>query len=189
MTSRSAMESSRSSRISACPRSRRLSRGRGARASTPRDPTCLARRARRASGRTCARGAPPCGKCPARWGDRHVTAARPGVIAAGRPCGMGLTCLSLRREIGSPKSADFGGMGRGRRRAPEVLSFASRALDAAANARAAPPDRARLRVAYPPDGARYLRDPSVVSRQAIRLRANVPPGVRRVAAPRTTFLT
>jgi hypothetical protein len=98
-TSRSAMGSSRSSRISACPRRRRLSRGRGARASTRRDPTWLGRRSRRASGRTCARGAPPCVKCAARWGDRHVTGARPGVMAAGRHCGMGLTCLTLSPEL------------------------------------------------------------------------------------------
>jgi penicillin-binding protein 1C len=39
---------------------------------------------------------------------------------------------------------------------------------------------ARLRVAYPPDGARFLLDPAVTSVQAIRLRADVPPGARRV---------
>ncbi|WP_437642387.1 penicillin-binding protein 1C [Sorangium sp. So ce854] len=38
---------------------------------------------------------------------------------------------------------------------------------------------ARVRVAYPPDGARFVLDPSVNSLQAIRLRADVPPGVRR----------
>ncbi|WP_437879002.1 penicillin-binding protein 1C [Sorangium sp. So ce513] len=38
---------------------------------------------------------------------------------------------------------------------------------------------ARVRVAYPPDGARFVLDPSVSSLQAIRLRAAVPPGVRR----------
>ncbi|WP_437787343.1 penicillin-binding protein 1C [Sorangium sp. So ce1097] len=37
----------------------------------------------------------------------------------------------------------------------------------------------RVRVAYPPDGARFVLDPSVNSLQAIRLRADVPPGVRR----------
>ncbi|KYF65753.1 penicillin-binding protein 1C [Sorangium cellulosum] len=38
---------------------------------------------------------------------------------------------------------------------------------------------ARVRVAYPPDGARFVLDPSVNSLQAIRLRADVPAGVRR----------
>ncbi|WP_437604645.1 penicillin-binding protein 1C [Sorangium sp. So ce834] len=42
-----------------------------------------------------------------------------------------------------------------------------------------PPAGARVRVAYPPDGARFVLDPSVNSLQAIRLRADVPPGVRR----------
>ncbi|WP_437494695.1 penicillin-binding protein 1C [Sorangium sp. So ce1014] len=42
-----------------------------------------------------------------------------------------------------------------------------------------PPAGARVRVAYPPDGARFILDPSVNSLQAIRLRADVPPGVRR----------
>ncbi|WP_437948992.1 penicillin-binding protein 1C [Sorangium sp. So ce296] len=42
-----------------------------------------------------------------------------------------------------------------------------------------PPAGARVRVAYPPDGARFVLDPSVNSQQAIRLRADVPPGVRR----------
>jgi penicillin-binding protein 1C len=37
-----------------------------------------------------------------------------------------------------------------------------------------------LRVAYPPDGARFVLDPSVSSLQAIRLRADAPPGARRV---------
>ncbi|AUX44027.1 glycosyl transferase [Sorangium cellulosum] len=37
----------------------------------------------------------------------------------------------------------------------------------------------RVRVAYPPDGARFVLDPSVNSLQAIRLRADVPPGVGR----------
>ncbi|WP_437301981.1 penicillin-binding protein 1C [Sorangium sp. So ce388] len=38
---------------------------------------------------------------------------------------------------------------------------------------------APVRVAYPPDGARFVLDPSVNSLQAIRLRADIPPGVRR----------
>ncbi|MGK3984186.1 penicillin-binding protein 1C [Sorangium sp. So ce136] len=38
---------------------------------------------------------------------------------------------------------------------------------------------APVRVAYPPDGARFVLDPSVNSLQAIRLRADVTPGVRR----------
>ncbi|WP_437292229.1 penicillin-binding protein 1C [Sorangium sp. So ce406] len=43
----------------------------------------------------------------------------------------------------------------------------------------AAPAGARVRVAYPPDGARFVLDPSVNSLQAIRLRADVPAGVRR----------
>ena len=48
--------------------------------------------------------------------------------------------------------------------------------DPAGDDRAAAP----LRVAYPPDGARFLLDPAVASVQAIRLRADVPPAARRV---------
>jgi hypothetical protein len=39
------------------------------------------------------------GKCAARWGERHVTGARPGVMAPGRRYGMGLTCLTHRARV------------------------------------------------------------------------------------------
>jgi penicillin-binding protein 1C len=54
--------------------------------------------------------------------------------------------------------------------------------------------RGKLAIAYPPDGARFTLDPAMSGRQAIRIRADVPPGVeelrflldghpRRVKAP------
>ncbi|WP_434048777.1 MULTISPECIES: penicillin-binding protein 1C [Sorangium] len=66
----------------------------------------------------------------------------------------------------------------GRPIAPDEASPLCGALpgrDGAAQAQAG----ARVRVAYPPDGARFVLDPSVNSLQAIRLRADVPAGVRR----------
>lgn len=39
---------------------------------------------------------------------------------------------------------------------------------------------ARLRIAYPPDGSAFAMDPGVASRQAIRIRADVPPGMTGV---------
>jgi penicillin-binding protein 1C len=69
----------------------------------------------------------------------------------------------------------------GRPVAPEQASPLCGALAGVPSDRAADVRRpARLRVAYPPDGARFLLDPSVTSVQAIRLRADVPPGVRHV---------
>jgi penicillin-binding protein 1C len=69
----------------------------------------------------------------------------------------------------------------GRTLAPEDASPLCGALAGSSTAPAADVRRPpRLGVAYPPDGARFSLDPSVTSLQAIRLRADVPPGVRRV---------
>ncbi|WP_437539650.1 penicillin-binding protein 1C [Sorangium sp. So ce726] len=67
----------------------------------------------------------------------------------------------------------------GRPLAPEAASPLCGALPGAPGA---PPSGAgaRVRVSYPPDGARFVLDPSINSLQAIRLRAGVPPGVPRV---------
>ncbi|WP_437283287.1 penicillin-binding protein 1C [Sorangium sp. So ce375] len=65
----------------------------------------------------------------------------------------------------------------GRPVAPEAASPLCGALPGAS---VGPPAGARVRVAYPPDGARFVLDPSLNSLQAIRLRADVPPGVARV---------
>lgn len=40
--------------------------------------------------------------------------------------------------------------------------------------------RGKLRIAYPPDGSSFALDPSVSGPQAIRVRADVPPGVTGV---------
>ncbi|WP_242516393.1 penicillin-binding protein 1C [Sorangium cellulosum] len=64
----------------------------------------------------------------------------------------------------------------GRPVAPDEASPLCAPLPGAAGA---PLATVRVRVAYPPDGARFVLDPSVNSVQAIRLRADVPPGVRR----------
>ncbi|MFO0762493.1 MAG: penicillin-binding protein 1C [Byssovorax sp.] len=40
--------------------------------------------------------------------------------------------------------------------------------------------RGALSIAYPPDGARFTLDPAMAGRQAIQIRADVPPGVREV---------
>lgn len=70
----------------------------------------------------------------------------------------------------------------GRPLAPEAASPLCGALAGLDGAPGAPPTGAgaRVRVAYPPDGARFVLDPSINSLQAIRLRADVPPGVPRV---------
>ncbi|WP_437668557.1 penicillin-binding protein 1C [Sorangium sp. So ce131] len=65
----------------------------------------------------------------------------------------------------------------GRPLAPEELSPLCGALPG--DPAGPPRGGARVRVAYPPDGARFVLDPSVNSLQAIRLRADVPPGVGR----------
>ncbi len=43
-----------------------------------------------------------------------------------------------------------------------------------------PEVRGRVRVAYPPDGARFSIDPGAAAKQAIRIRADVPPGVSEI---------
>ncbi|WP_438037170.1 penicillin-binding protein 1C [Sorangium sp. So ce204] len=72
----------------------------------------------------------------------------------------------------------------GRPLAPDAASPLCGALAGLDGAPGAPPAGAgagaRVRVAYPPDGARFVLDPSINSLQAIRLRADVPPGVPRV---------
>jgi penicillin-binding protein 1C len=45
---------------------------------------------------------------------------------------------------------------------------------------AGPAARGRVRVAYPPDGARFSIDPGAAAKQAIRIRAEVPPGIAEV---------
>ena len=45
---------------------------------------------------------------------------------------------------------------------------------------ASPAGRGRLRIAYPPDGARFSIDPGASARQAVQVRADVPPGVAEV---------
>ncbi|WP_437594685.1 penicillin-binding protein 1C [Sorangium sp. So ce1000] len=67
----------------------------------------------------------------------------------------------------------------GRPVAPEAASPLCGALAGLDGAPGGPPAGARVRVAYPPDGARFVLDPSINSLQAIRLRADVPPGVAR----------
>ncbi|WP_437922769.1 penicillin-binding protein 1C [Sorangium sp. So ce291] len=67
----------------------------------------------------------------------------------------------------------------GRPLAPDEASPLCGALPGRAGASGAAAPGAPVRVAYPPDGARFVLDPSVNSLQAIRLRADVPPGVRR----------
>jgi penicillin-binding protein 1C len=63
----------------------------------------------------------------------------------------------------------------GRPVAPEASSPLCPAPAASSPARAG-----RLRVAYPPDGARFTLDPSLASRQAIPLRAEAPAGAAHV---------
>ncbi|XXY50538.1 penicillin-binding protein 1C [Sorangium sp. So ce269] len=67
----------------------------------------------------------------------------------------------------------------GRPVAPDEASPLCGALPGRDGASGAAASGAPVRVAYPPDGARFVLDPSVNSLQAIRLRADVPPGVRR----------
>ena len=62
----------------------------------------------------------------------------------------------------------------GRSSAPDGWSPLCPGLDAA------PAGRGSLRLAYPPDGARFSVDPGAAARQAILIRADVPPGVREV---------
>ncbi|WP_437496862.1 penicillin-binding protein 1C [Sorangium sp. So ce1099] len=67
----------------------------------------------------------------------------------------------------------------GRPVAPDEASPLCGALPGRDGASGVGASGAPVRVAYPPDGARFVLDPSVNSLQAIRLRADVPPGVRR----------
>jgi penicillin-binding protein 1C len=133
-------------------------------------------------------GARPTDACPHRR--REVFAARDGRSSAPEaPCAMHERVRvdkrnGLRAGPGCPADvveeraverfdATFAAWAKtaGRSTAPETWSPLCPGTGSAL-----PAARGRVRIAYPPDGARFSLDPGAAARQAIRIRADVPPG-------------
>jgi penicillin-binding protein 1C len=93
-------------------------------------------------------------------------------LRAGRACGADVVEERVFERFDAALTS--WARGAGRPLAPDAWSPLCPGSDAA------PTARGRLRVAYPEDGARFSIDPGAAARQALRLRADVPPGVTEV---------
>jgi penicillin-binding protein 1C len=115
------------------------------------------------------------GAAPARPCQMHVTARveRASGLLAGPAC----SDQEVEERVFERYSADLIAWARAAGRPVEPESDSPRCPRKSQNGAALSDDgRSKLRIAYPPDGASFALDPSAAGPQAIRVRADVPPG-------------